>query len=140
MSRIKQENGVTLIGIVVTVIVVLILVGSNVTKESSEVLEMTEGVLNDYNVSVILEEVELAMGELQMEYYYDKYINDNFGIPDTFGEYVSQKLHNEGIVTAKGKVISSDFDTVFYEDKNENKIAKGTFNNETGEIIITSLV
>lgn len=141
MEKIKQENGITVLNLVSIIAVILLFTGAGfMTKQTTEVLDLTEVSLEKYSVSVITEEIELAMGELQIDYYYDRYVNNNLEIEATFQEYIAQKLQNEGIKTSKGKVIGADETKVFYEDKNANKIAEGTFDEDTGEIVITTLV
>lgn len=137
----NDATGITLIALVVTIIVLLILAGVslNLIAGSNGIMNRATKAVEKHNIAAIGEEVELAMVELQAEYYEEKYVNNNMGIANNFGSYAGEKLQNEGIKTKGGKLTSTDLSTVVYEDKQGNKIATGTFDKETGSISIEGI-
>ena len=140
-DQIRKQNGITLVALVVTIIVLLILAGVslNLVAGSNGIMNRATKAVEKHNIAAIGEEVELAMVELQAEYYEERYVNNNMGIANTFGTYAGEKLQNEGIKTKGGKLTSTDLSTVVYEDKQGNKIATGTFDKETGSISIAGI-
>lgn len=134
MKKKREEKGITLISFVVTMVVLLILVG--IGLENSDVMGIATRIVGEYQIGMITEEVELAIAGLQIDYYQAAYVEEEAGVPNTFGAYVAQKLQNEGIKTAEGKLVSTDGVTVIYQDIEGNDIATGTLDAGIGNVNI----
>lgn len=133
----EKEKGFTLIASVVTMVVLLILVG--IALQNSGVMEIAARIVGEYQIGMISEEVELAMVGLQIDYYQAAYVEEEAGIPNTFGTYVAQKLQKEGIETAEGKLVSTDGVTVIYQDIEGNNIATGILDADIGSVSINGI-
>ena len=142
MKNLKNQKGITLVALVVTIIVLLILAGVSLSlvAGSNGIMSRATSALEKYNMAAIGEEVELAMTKLQMDYLAEKYGNANITRSDTFGAYVSERLQNGGIETRNGKITSTDGTTVIYENIDGNKIATGTLDIETGSVSIAGII
>lgn len=89
----KNEKGITLIALVITIIVLLILAGVSIAMLTGE-----NGILNRANqsgaetkLSEAKEQVSLAINDLVADYY-DKKYNGTSEITSTLGEYVAAQL------------------------------------------------
>lgn len=133
----EKEKGITLIAFVVTMVVLLILIG--IGLENSGVMEIATRIVGEYRIGVITEEIELAMAGLQIDYYQAAYVEEETSVPNTFGAYVAQKLQNEGIKTAEGKLVSTDGVTVIYQDIEGNNIVTGTLDAIIGSVSINGI-
>lgn len=104
----KQENGITLIALVVTIIVLLILAGITLSLVSGEngILKRATNSVEENDKATAQEELELAITEIKIKYYeeYDK------SSGKTLGDYIIENLNgyktpNGTISTENGKVI-----------------------------------
>lgn len=89
----RKENGVTLIALVITIIVLLILAGISIAMLSGE-----NGILSNASkagvatqVATAKENVVLTMNELISDYYNQKYVENN-GSVGTLGSYIDQNI------------------------------------------------
>ena len=87
----KNNKGITLIALVITIIVLLILAGVSIAMLTGE-----NGILNQATRSVdateIAEAKELAQLDLNAaiaKFYEEKYVNENTTVGDTIGEYIA---------------------------------------------------
>ena len=95
MEKLKRkEQGITLIALVVTIIVLLILAGVslNLVSGSNGILGRATNAANKNNKAKVAEEVELAMAELQMEYYQARYVDGTTS--GSFADYAKAKLES----------------------------------------------
>ena len=77
MNFIKNSKGITLIALVITIIVLLILAGVslNLVMGNQGILQQATKAVAKNDEAKIKEEVELAMAELQTQYYKEKYVD-----------------------------------------------------------------
>lgn len=115
-KRVRKNEGITLIALVITIIVLLILVGGilSIIGGTDGIFGKTEKTVEQTNNSSIKEEVELAILEKKM-YYYIEAEGQNFF------EYMAKKLVNYR--TASGAEIGFKRDGIItYIDKDKNSI------------------
>ena len=128
----KQDNfGITLVALVVTIIVLLILAGVSLSLVAGQngILRRATDAIDKYNIETAKEEIQLAMAELQTQYYEDRYFSDETS--STYQDYAQEKL-TEGIKTSSGAMIKLSGQKVSYTLENNNKtLITGTFNSET---------
>ena len=141
MRNIRKKEGITLVALVVTIIVLLILAGIslNLIAGSSGILERTSRAVKQYEMSAIAEEIELKLAELQIDYYNQVYVEQDPSAPATFGAYVDQQLQAGPIPTAEGQLVSAGGNQVIYQDLAGNDITTGTLNVVTGSITIAGV-
>ena len=109
-----RNEGITLVALVVTVIVLLILVGVsiNLVAGSNGIMNRATKAVDVAEVARMKEDIELKIAEMQMDYYSD-YTNQN----GTVREYVQSKLE-EGVKSSTGATISCDENSkIKYNDK-----------------------
>ena len=129
-----KNHGITLIALVITIIVLLILAGVSLSLIAGDngILKRATDSKVVHETAQMQEEVDLALADLQAEYY-------ETSASGTFADYVKAKLESdEGIKTSRGTLKFKEND-VIYTDGNGNEIAKGTFDENTGKITITSV-
>ena len=132
-----KSNGITLIALVITIIVLLILAGVSLSliAENNGILKRATDSKVAHETAQMQEEVDLALADLQAEYY-------ETSASGTFADYVKAKLESdEGIKTSRGtlKFKANSENEVIYTDGNGNEIAIGKFYESTGKITITSV-
>ena len=99
----RTNNGITLVALVVTIIVLLILVGVsiNLVAGSNGILGRAQKAVDVNNMAQIKEEIELKIAELQMDYYMT---DNNFA---SANDYVKAELQ-KGIELSNGAEVSCD--------------------------------
>ena len=136
----KNSKGITLIALVVTIIVLLILAGVTLSlvAGSDGILGKATNAVDKNNEAQIAEEVELAMAELQKEYYMEKYVNKTGDATSkTYGEYAKAELEKtNGVKTSKGKLTLSEGTVAYTPNDANGKTLTGTFNATTGVVKI----
>ena len=91
----KNQKGITLIALVITIIVLLILAGVSIAMLTGEngLLNRAKSAGAASQVSDAKEQVSLTVNELVSEYYEEKYVNGNTtGTTGTVEAYVASKL------------------------------------------------
>lgn len=137
MRNLKKNNGITLISLVVTIIVLLILaaVSLSLVAGSDGLLNRAANAVDSTTNAQITEEIELAVAQLKTDYYYDKYITTP-NMSGNFATYLKGKLEaTGGVKTASGKVELSGT-TITYTNARTNAEIEGTFDSTTGTITI----
>lgn len=101
MNRNRQEKGITLIALVVTIIILLILSGValGLVAGKEGILNRAKEVVDKSNKISLQEEIELEIASLRIAYHENK---EEFALEE---EYVKNKLQAPGVDTSKGKVI-----------------------------------
>ncbi len=99
----KRNNGITLVALVITIIVLLILAGVsiNLVAGSNGILGRAQKAVDVNNMAQIKEEIELKIAELQMDYYMK---DNNFA---SANEYVKAELE-KGVELSNGAEVSCD--------------------------------
>lgn len=135
-SSYQKEEGITLIALVITIIVLLILAGVTLTFIAGEngILKRATTAVDEQNEVAIAEEIELAMAALQIQYYEEYYVDKS--ISQTQIEYITQKLE-EGIETNNG-TIKLEEEKVSYQGL-DGTVAEGIFDTNTGSILIEGI-
>ncbi len=93
----KNQKGITLIALVITIIVLLILAGISIVMLSGEnglLKRATEAGVTT-KISDAKEQVSLAINDLVAGYYEEKYTNSTATVTETLGEYVAKNLPTE---------------------------------------------
>ena len=137
MKKLKQSKGITLIALVVTIIVLLILAGVslNLISGSDGILGRATNAVDQTRNASIKEEAELAMAQLQADYYEGKYVTGN--ITDEYNVYAKNQLESaSGVKTTSGKLTLSGTTVSYVPDGESTATATGTFNTITGEVSI----
>ena len=96
----KNNKGITLIALMITIIVLLILVGVsiNLVAGSNGILGKAQKAVDINNMAKIKEEIELKIAELEMDYYMTE---NNFA---NVNDYVKSELE-KGVELPSGAVI-----------------------------------
>lgn len=115
----KNQKGITLIALVITIIVLLILAGISIVMLSGEnglLKRATEAGVTT-KISDAKEQVSLAINDLVAGYYEEKYTNSAATTPvsDTLGEYVATNLPDE-----LKKEQYTDFAEATFEEASKN--------------------
>ncbi len=93
----KNQQGITLIALVITIIVLLILAGVSIAMLTGEngILTKARKAGSDTKVATEKEQVILAINELTADYYDKKYVQNNTAVAEqTVGMYVATELAN----------------------------------------------
>ncbi len=137
MESLKKKNAITLIALVVTIIVLLILAGVTLSFVAGEngILKRATDAVDINEKASIVEEVQLAMTELQMQYYEEYYVDKK--ITQTQVEYLAEKL-TQGSKTDNG-TIKLEGTEITYTGSN-GTITKGTFDEMTGKITMEGII
>ena len=111
----KKQNGITLIALIVTIIVLIVLAGVsiNLVAGSDGILKKATSAVDKNATANAEEEINLALDALKVEYYKDLYTTQSLK------EYLLEKCSNS-FSTESGKITSNDSQLI-YSDKNGNK-------------------
>ncbi len=118
----KEKEGITLIALVITIIVLLILAGITLALVSGE-----NGILKRAEQSVIVteqekfkENFELDMEAKKIEYYENKYVAGEF--TENFYDYLEKELEGKDYIETDsgGKIYKDEEGKLHYSDKNGN--------------------
>ncbi len=122
MKKMKENKGITLIALVITIIVLLILAGVSLRLVAGNegILNRAEKAVSKSNTESLKEEIELAISELRIAYYDGEDVPEGVTSPD---EYIQTKLN--------GKKIPSG---IIIFDKDTGKLSLSDSNNKTEEI------
>lgn len=118
----KEQKGITLVALVVTIIVLLILAGVSISLVlgNNGVLTQASGAVTKTNVAKVKEDVDLALSSLQADYYIamttDSSISSKF--------YTVQKL--SGYLTAGVILVDSHKAQISTTATPETDLATGT--------------
>ena len=128
-------SGITLVALVVTIIVLLILAGVslNLVSGSNGILGRATNAVDKNRLAGIKEDVELAMAQMQSEYYEAKYVDRTTS--GTFAEYATEQMGGTGYTTSNGAKLTISGTTVTYTGSNGDTTS-GTFNSSTGAVAI----
>ena len=93
IKKMKENKGITLIALVITIIVLLILAGVSLRLVAGNegILNRAESAVSKSNTESLKEEIELAISELRIAYYEDK---EEFSSADA---YIRSKLNGKKI-------------------------------------------
>lgn len=110
----KKQNGITLIALIVTIIVLIVLAGVsiNLVAGSDGILKKATTAVDKNATANAEEEINLALDALKVEYYKDLYTTQSLK------EYLLEKCSN--FPTESGQITSNDSQLI-YSDKNGNK-------------------
>ncbi len=141
----KQERGITLIALVITIIVLLILAGVSIAMLTGEngLLNRSKNAVVESKIAECKEHVYLTINDLVSEFYEEKYVNNKTlaTTEDTPEKYVASHLGDSGKLDSKyAKAINattSDPATITLTEKNpespDNDIT-GTYSTTNGKI------
>lgn len=101
----KNNKGITLIALVITIIVLLILAGVSIAMLTGNngVLTQAKNASSDTKVAEAKESVSLKVNELVSEFYEEKYVNSN-----TAAEMASVKTYIEANLTSEEGLYNYD--------------------------------
>lgn len=90
----KKQNGVTLIALVITIIVLLILAGVSIAMLTGEngILNQATGSGQETLVGEAKEDAMLQVNELMSEYYEQKYVANAEDLPASAAAYVKENF------------------------------------------------
>ena len=134
----KNQKGVTLIALVVTIVVLLILAGVAIAmlRGDNGILTETTKAASETKIGEATEAVSNAINELTTEFYDKKYVTNTAG-SDTVGSYVKKGLLElvEENKTLNGKVTISETSNVLtirtVEKDADKKVAQATYTVDT---------
>lgn len=97
----RNQKGITLVALVVTIVVLLILAGVSIAMLSGDngILTQATKAADETKVSEQREIVINAINELTAEYYEKKYVSSDNTLPDTVGAYIGANLATHRDVT-----------------------------------------
>lgn len=130
-KKINQKNntGITLIALIVTIIVLLILAGVSISliTGSNGILAKAENAVSATNEATIIEEVQLAISEGTMEYYLESEAGD-------LAQYLAEKFspYEAG---SGAKISFLEDGNILYETKNGESISLEMDENGKVELI-----
>ena len=123
-TKFKNQNAITLVALVITILVLLILAGVALSLVVGEngITERAITASKTYDIAGAKEQVETLVGQYASEFYEKKYIKGST-TADTIGKYISEKLNGQTV---------GDY-TISTTDSQEITITNGT-NTATGKI------
>ena len=120
-SKFKGRNGITLIALVITIIVLLILAGVTIAMVVGDngILSRSREAKDTTNIKKIQEEADLEAADLVAEYH----SKDNGEVPATAGEYVAEHINGK---TINGTRFSADSSTMEITATKDGITVRGT--------------
>lgn len=122
-----NKDGITLISLVVTIIILLILAGVTLAliSGSDGILGRATHALDENKIAMAKEQVELALSDFQTEFYEGKYVERTED--GTKKEYISEKLQAGVETTNFYAQASAEGNVVVYEGKDNfgTEVVKG---------------
>jgi hypothetical protein len=93
MKNLKNQKGITLVALVITIIVLLILAGVSLSLVSGGdgILSKASNAVDQNEIASAKEQVELVVAEKQTDYYQAKYVDNDSNVTTMFA-YVTDKL------------------------------------------------
>lgn len=133
----KNQKGITLIALVITIIVLLILAGVSIAMLAGE-----NGILNqatksgdETKISEQKEQVALVINELTSEYYEQKYVQNNTTTAaEKLGDYVGKQLSSKLSGYAKVTSASGSYTIETLAKNKEGKVATATFTTSNSKL------
>lgn len=118
----KKNQGITLIALVITIIILLILAGVSLNLIAGEngILTRAEKAVSATKIAAIREEIELEMANLKMQYY-EEYAQGNTNL--SFKDWLKDKIKEDGPINLGngGQLTLDENGNIKYEDENGNK-------------------
>lgn len=140
----KQERGITLIALVITIIVLLILAGVSIAMLTGEngLLNRSKAAVIESKIAECKEHVILTVNELVEEFYEKKFAGPESQRPtqDKSSEYVADKIGTkleEKYATAP-TTVTGDTVIITLKEKDPNDTTKditGTYSKTDGKIV-----
>lgn len=136
----KQEKGITLIALVITIIVLLILAGVSIAMLTGEngLLNRSKGAVVESKIAECKEHVMLTVNELVSEYYELKYVGPESTRPTESSPeaYVAAHLGDANKLDSKYASYASGTITLTEKDPNSTTDAfiTGTYSTTDGKI------
>lgn len=133
----RKKNGITLIALVITIIILLILAGVSITTLTGDngILNKAQNAANKINKEIGKEEVELAVEEAKINYYQSD-------AKENLKKYIINYLKN--YKTQNGKITCNENGNVIYEGNSEILTGtiddKGKINWGTAPIITAKVI
>ena len=124
--KLKKENGITLIALVITIIVLLILAGVSLSLVSGEngILKRATDAVDVNERASAEEQANLVLAEIVTQYYEEKYVNHNATV-GTIDSY---------IITNLPKTTEGGFTVRYDENRSQVIVSKGDKEISRGEI------
>ena len=124
----KNQKGITLIALVITIIVLLILAGVSIAMLTGE-----NGILNqatksgdETKMAEQREQVALVINELTSSYYEEKYVKSTAGLYE-LGEYVGSQLETKLSGYSKVKKETNNYKIETIATDKDGKVSTATF-------------
>ena len=121
ISKFRERNGITLIALVITIIVLLILAGVTIAMVVGDngILNRSREAKDTTNIKKIQEEVDLEAADLVAEYH----SKDNGEVTGTAGDYVAAQINEK---TVNGIEIKADGSTMKLTASKDGIAVEGT--------------
>ncbi len=131
----KENKGITLIALVITIIVLLILAGVSLRLVAGNegILNRAESAVSKSNTATVQEEIELAIAEKTMEFYD---LETRPAGVNSAKEYVAQALRSEGGIKTTNGTVKLNGETINYQSTDGKTTATGTYDEATGSVSI----
>lgn len=133
MKNLKNQKGITLVALVVTIIVLLILAGVSLSLVAggNGIMSKSVTAVDETNKAAAREQTELALADIVMDYYEKKYVDGNLdsSITNQLGYIASQTQP----ITAGNYTVNVAADGKLTVKKGEIEVATGTIG-EDGKI------
>ena len=131
----KENRGITLIALVITIIVLLILAGVSLRLVAGNegILNRAESAVSKSNTATVQEEIELAIAEKTMEFYD---LETRPAGVNSAKEYVAQALRSEGGIKTTNGTVKLNGETINYQSTDGKTTATGTYDEATGSVSI----
>lgn len=145
MKNLKNQTGITLVALVVTIIVLLILAGVslNLVAGSDGILSKASGAVDKNQIATVQESADLALAEAKADYLEAKYADRDLADgQETFPAYLAANLSSYKVVggsiavdaTSKKVTLTIDKMTEKYEiTLTDEGSVSGTWTTVTGE-------
>ena len=134
----KNQNGITLIALVITIIVLLILAGVSIAMLTGDngILSQAVRAGDETQIAEDEEQVNMAIDQYTSEYYDEKYVNRSTSTKDGLGAYVGSKLDADARLEKFVKITKSgsDYEIVTLSTDKDNQARKATYKTANGEL------
>lgn len=112
MKNFKKQNGITLVALVVTIIVLLILAGVSLSLVAGEngILKRATSAVDKNEIGTAREQAGLKINELMAAFYEEKYVDNTF--EGNAKAYITQELAKDAIKTTD----SGDYELSMADD------------------------
>jgi len=98
MKTLKNQKGITLVALVITIIVLLILAGVALSLVVGEggILTRASSSSETQKAATVREQVELSIANLASDFYEEKYVKNNIESDETIAEYIAAECVKAG--------------------------------------------